>query len=109
MRKNSLVFISVTIVIVILGGVLFYWNSVKKIRLPDKTNELKPSTQDTQCRKTGCSGQICSGKEILTTCEFKPEYACYKNAECKRQSNNQCGFTPTKELQECLEKSKEDN
>lgn len=109
MRKNLLVFISVIIVIIILGGVLFYWNSVKNIRLPDKTNELKPSTQDIRCRKTGCSGQLCSDKDILSTCEFKPEYACYKNAECKRQSSGQCGFTPTEELQECLEKNRGSN
>lgn len=59
-------------------------------------SSLKP------CIKTGCSGQVCSDEEVVTTCEYRPEYDCYKQARCERQANGQCGFTPTKELTECL-------
>lgn len=54
------------------------------------------------CFKTGCSSQVCSDEAVVTTCEFRPEYACYQKAECKRQADGNCGFTKTRELTECL-------
>jgi hypothetical protein len=54
------------------------------------------------CKKTGCSGQICADEEMMSTCEWKPEYACYRKARCERQSNGKCGFTQTPELKACL-------
>jgi hypothetical protein len=60
--------------------------------------ELKP------CMKTGCSGQICSDEEVVTTCEYRTEYECYKKAKCERQANGECGFTKTPELTSCLNK-----
>ena len=58
------------------------------------------------CMKTGCSRQICSDEEVITTCEFKPEYECYKKAACERQKNGECGFTPTPELAACLKRAR---
>ena len=43
--------------------------------------------------KTGCSRQVCSDEEVITTCEWRTEYECYKTAKCERQSNGKCGFT----------------
>lgn len=66
------------------------------------------SAEENGCIITGCSGQICSDKEVITTCEFKEEYACYKstNAKCERQNppagEGECGWTPTEELVACL-------
>ena len=60
------------------------------------------SPQAAACKPSGCSGQICSDKDVVTTCEFRPEYMCYRNAECKRQSNGQCGWTQTAALTACL-------
>jgi hypothetical protein len=54
------------------------------------------------CIKTGCSGQVCSDEEVMTTCEFRAEYECYRTAKCERQATGQCGWTPTTELQACL-------
>lgn len=56
-----------------------------------------------QCIITGCSGQLCSDREVTTTCEYKPEYACYKSAKCERQSNGQCGWTLSADAVVCLE------
>ncbi|HEX2268610.1 MAG TPA: DUF6748 domain-containing protein [Pyrinomonadaceae bacterium] len=68
-----------------------------------------PSTPPAQnpkpCFKTGCSGQVCADEEVVTTCEFKPEYECYKRARCERQANGQCGFTDTPELRRCLRRN----
>jgi eight-cysteine-cluster-containing protein len=61
-----------------------------------KSGSMKP------CIKTGCSGQVCSDQEVVTTCEYRSEYDCYKEAECKRQANGECGFTQTRELRACL-------
>lgn len=60
------------------------------------------------CAKAGCSGTICADAEkapgIVTTCEFRPEYACYQNAACERQPSGECGFSPSAELSACLKR-----
>ena|SRR3989344_1981033 len=62
----------------------------------------EPILPSNNCKVTGCSGQLCSDEDILTTCEYSAEYACYKTAECKRQEDGKCGWTPTEELVSCL-------
>ena len=54
------------------------------------------------CVKTGCSSQICADHNVVSTCEFRPEYACYQKAACERQTDGNCGFTRTPELTACL-------
>ncbi len=58
------------------------------------------------CVRAGCSDHLCveEGMDIASTCEWRPVYACYQEATCERQQNGQCGFTPTHELVECLER-----
>jgi len=71
-----------------------------ELRIPIKF-DLTHWTEDA-CKATGCSRQICSDQEVVTTCEFKNEYVCYRTARCERQKNGQCGWTPTEELVACL-------
>lgn len=55
------------------------------------------------CFVGGCSGQICSDQEgAISTCEFRPEYACYQTATCEAQGDGECGWTETAELSACL-------
>jgi hypothetical protein len=55
------------------------------------------------CYVGGCSSQICSDQDgVVSTCEYRPEYACYATATCERQPEGQCGWTPTDELNACL-------
>ncbi|MBK9072752.1 MAG: hypothetical protein IPL79_17385 [Myxococcales bacterium] len=54
------------------------------------------------CMVTGCSNQVCADEQVMTTCEYLEEYACYAEAECKRQEDGQCGFTQTPDLEACL-------
>lgn len=57
------------------------------------------------CFVGGCSSQLCTDHEgAISTCEWRPEYACYQdaNATCERQPSGQCGWTPTAELTSCL-------
>ncbi|PON12673.1 hypothetical protein C2W62_38395 [Candidatus Entotheonella serta] len=58
------------------------------------------------CQSTGCSGQICAETAVMTTCEWRAEYACYQTAVCKQQANGQCGWTETPELLECLDNAR---
>ncbi|MFN3188453.1 MAG: hypothetical protein ACK42D_02840 [Candidatus Paceibacteria bacterium] len=56
-----------------------------------------------ECFVGGCSGQICSDQsDMITTCEWRSEYACYKTATCEVQSSGDCGWTPSTELNACL-------
>lgn len=60
-----------------------------------------------ECFVGGCSSQICSGSpdavDMVTTCEFRAEYACYRLTKCERQSETgKCGWTPTVEFISCL-------
>jgi hypothetical protein len=58
---------------------------------------------DQTCYVGGCSGQVCSDREgVITTCEWRDEYACYDSATCERQPDGLCGWTPTPELEACL-------
>ena len=66
------------------------------VRNKSESSSLKP------CFKTGCSSQICADHNVVSTCEFRPEYECYQKATCERQSNGNCGFTKTPELTACL-------
>jgi hypothetical protein len=59
-------------------------------------SNLKP------CMKTGCSRTICADHNVISTCEWRPEYACYQKATCARQADGNCGFTATRELTSCL-------
>ena len=55
------------------------------------------------CLVTGCSGQVCAESEVATTCEFRPEYACYKQySRCERSASGRCGWAATPELSQCL-------
>ena len=74
-----------------------------------QTDELKQCIEDARdnsgpCYVGGCSSQLCTDQEgAVSTCEWTEAYACYRDATCERQSNGQCGWTQTDELQECLD------
>lgn len=64
--------------------------------------QQQPQAPTGPCIKTGCSGTVCAEEEVVTTCEFRPEYACYRDAICERQPNGACGFTDSPQLRACL-------
>lgn len=55
------------------------------------------------CVIGGCSGEICAEEEMFSTCIFRPEAICYKDATCERRTDGGCGWTQTPELTTCLE------
>lgn len=58
--------------------------------------------EDSGCKKTGCSGQICSDQDLGSTCEWQDSYACYQTATCEKQADGKCGWTQTPALTACL-------
>jgi len=57
------------------------------------------------CVVGGCSGQLCvePGGNGASTCEWREEYACYKDhGICERGANNQCGWPATPALTDCI-------
>ena len=58
------------------------------------------------CAVAGCSGQLCVSADeaanMVTTCEYRAAYACYREASCEPQTNGMCGWTETPELKRCL-------
>ncbi len=74
-------------------------------------NPFSTANTAKKCFVTGCSGTLCLennsfNQDIVTTCEYKEEYACYKNARCEVQSNGNCGWTLDKELSNCVQSKK---
>ncbi len=54
------------------------------------------------CITSGCSGQVCADHSVITTCDWRPQYACYHTATCARQADGACGWTATPALTSCL-------
>lgn len=64
---------------------------------------------DNDCITGGCSGTICQSKDsepIFTTCEYLPEYACYKETRCGCV-NGKCGWDKTTEFDRCVEEARD--
>ncbi len=67
-----------------------------------------PYIESSGCVASGCSGQLCistldaANGGGVSTCEFRPEFACYKKAKCEPQANGKCGWTDSATLKQCL-------
>lgn len=116
--------IAILIVVLVFGVVFISSSRNKNIPVsptpPQSVEHTTPSDSTTpeplvsppnaetpgECFIGGCSGQICSDQEhVISTCEAKPEYACYKTAKCERQASGECGWTETAELVACVKNS----
>ena len=57
------------------------------------------------CVVGGCSSTVCAEETadpIITTCEWRDSYACYRDTTCERQADGACGWTQTEALTTCL-------
>jgi eight-cysteine-cluster-containing protein len=65
-------------------------------------------SHDAQCHRTGCSGEVCSDRDLLTSCLWRPEYACYAEpfARCVCGAGA-CGWAPDPALAACLAHARE--
>jgi len=53
------------------------------------------------CKKTGCSGVICSDKDVMSICIWKPEFECYKHSECGLDENGNCAWKHSAGFEKC--------
>lgn len=65
-----------------------------------------PAPTPTDCKKTGCSGEICSDQDVASACLWTAAFACYQTATCERQAGGACGFTASAALTQCLATAK---
>ena len=72
------------------------------LRAGKETTTPQEPPAKTGCVVTGCSRQVCADDDVMTTCQYRAEYACYRRARCERQTNGKCGWTQTPELAACL-------
>jgi len=108
MTKTNRIYVAI-IVGVIIVALGFWWIfNRRQSSLPSQHND--PTPQEQACVRAGCSSELCvsadQAGQIITTCEYKANYACYQNANCKRLSSGECGFEDTPELKKCLEEAK---
>ncbi len=65
-------------------------------------------TEVPPCHVGGCSSQVCTDRsDLVTTCEWLPEYACYKTARCEPQPDGECGWTQTPDLVACIDAARQ--
>jgi hypothetical protein len=88
-----------------LDGYTFTLMSAKEKSITFVVTYQPPVITSGGCFVGGCSGQLCTDQQdVMSTCEYKEEYACYKSARCERQNTGKCGWTATPALQACLGK-----
>ena len=82
---------------------------------PDTSSEILVAApaQPADCVVGGCSAQLCGERSemenMVTTCEYRPEYACYGQfSACEHQLDGRCGWTQTPGLQQCLATSSQE-
>ncbi len=86
------------------------WNGTSCV--PEKEFETKPigeCSTDSDCGAGGCSGQVCTtaekASEIITTCEFLPEYECLKLTTCGCVEGK-CRWKENSAYSDCMDKLK---
>lgn len=74
----------------------------------ENVNTVTECLRDNGCVAGGCSGTICQSKDaetVYTTCEFLPEYACYRNIKC-RCIEGKCQWDKTEEFDICIKEKR---
>ena len=93
------------LIISLLAVSLFLAACEIKAPVEDKTPPAEIECQtDDECIAGGCSGTVCQSKDaepVFTTCEWREEYACYKQTSCSC-INGKCQWEETEEFQDCL-------
>lgn len=105
MAKFWFLWIVLVIALVLVGTNYFGKQTRQDLPIPPPTTS--PSLNQ-DCKVTGCNSEICAeadkADDIITDCQWKEEYACYKNARCERQSDGTCAWTKDEALTKCLNK-----
>ncbi|MEK9153858.1 MAG: hypothetical protein AAB798_00135 [Patescibacteria group bacterium] len=99
--------IEILVVLVIVSGFIF---AVTSSREPEQLPYVNVNNFD-ECVIGGCNSELCGEKalmdQVVSTCEYRAEYACYEYSACERQIDEKCGWTQTPELESCLANPRE--
>lgn len=75
------------------------------INIAININKVIECASDDDCEPGGCSGQLCLSKSrssnIITTCEWRDEYACFQVDNCLC-INNECQWERNFDYFECI-------
>lgn len=110
MKQSTIILIIVAILVILGISQVFKKTDQNPLReVPREKTVLDQKSQgeksEPTCYVGGCSGVSCSDDpNIMSTCEWRDEYSCYKNSstKCERQANGQCGWTQTSALTQCI-------
>jgi hypothetical protein len=82
----------------------YYQNSTTTTTTPSTYTYTYPTTTTNGgCYVGGCNSEICSDQpNAASSCLYSPVFACFRNSQCTRQANGQCGWTQTQGLTSCL-------
>ena len=86
-------------------GAATHGNGTGPAPLPAATGaDAGACSSSADCHRTGCSGEVCSDRDLLTSCLWRPAYACYGEpfARCACSAGS-CGWAPDPALSACLE------
>jgi len=100
--SRMLIYLSMVFVVAGVMGFLFSIEFQPSVR-PE--SPISP-TPKPSCKRSGCGFQLCisaTEEPVVSTCEWKAEYACYREATCELQPDGGCGFTNTEALTTCLD------
>ncbi len=68
----------------------------------DSPGKCEPVVQPNECRKTGCSGQLCLPYDMASTCEWHEVYACYQLTDCVATPTGGCAWSQNDEFDACI-------
>jgi hypothetical protein len=106
MKHITIAFTSLALVSCACSGESKSTDPTVKSGIADASSETLTSPG---CMRTGCSNHRGTeqGEAVVSTCQWKEEYACYKTARCEKQANGKCGWSESSELTSCLKAATE--
>ena len=77
---------------------IFGYYGITQMNMLENDSDLK------KCIRTGCYGQVCSNKKVITQCIWECEYSCYWNyADCE-EVDNVCVWKEQPGFDKCMKK-----
>jgi len=112
MKKNIIIFLAFIVAVTVFLIAITYTNTNTSQPSPPEPNQNRNTTKRTiecyknaDCLAGGCSNHLClprdKAKTIITTCEWKEEYACYAQDSCVCRDNT-CQWTGSEQFIECI-------
>lgn len=100
MNRNTILSIVLIVVLVVAG---FWFLRHSRSNQLSGNPDASTVANNGGCFIGGCSNEVCSDQAgAVSTCIYKPEFACYQKSKCERQTDGQCGWTNTTEFGICI-------